>query len=109
MLLRAGLSALKTPHSYEESSININDPLSNELFREIAKDLPFAHHHHSKLVCRITGDIMDDNNPPMVLPNQNVYSLKGLEELAKKNNGLIVDPRGGQTYTLSDAKKLFIM
>lgn len=63
ILLRSGLSALKTPLSYDENSLNINDPLSNELFRELAKELPFAHHHHSKLVCKITGDIMDDNNP----------------------------------------------
>ena len=109
LVLRSGLSALKTPLSYNEKSFNINDPLCNETYQELAKDLPFAHHHHSKIVCRITGDIMDDNNPAMVLPNNNVYSLKGLEELAKKNKGVIVDPRTGQSFSLSDAKRVYIL
>ncbi|EFC43535.1 predicted protein [Naegleria gruberi] len=108
-LLKAGLSALKTPYSYDENSINVNDPLSHPLFKELAKDLPFAHHHHSKLVCSICGDIMDHLNPPLVFPNGNVYSQKGVAENMAKNNGTFVDPRDGKSFQEEDGKKLFIM
>ncbi|KAL9645540.1 hypothetical protein ABK040_000604 [Willaertia magna] len=107
IVLRCGLSALKIP--LDENTFNINDPLCNEKFQQLSEELPYSHHHHSKLVCRVTGQIMDDKNPAMILPNGNVYSLKGLEELVKRNKGIIIDPRGGEKYTLNDAKKLFIM
>ena len=29
----------------------------------------------SSIICRITGKIMDENNPPMMLPNGEVYCL----------------------------------
>lgn len=42
----------------------------------MAKDLPAAQHTHSTLVCRITGDIMNEDNPPYVLPSGYVYSKR---------------------------------
>jgi hypothetical protein len=42
--------------------------------RQLAEKLPFSHHITSCIVCRISGAIMDENNPPMVLPNGHVYS-----------------------------------
>ena len=44
--------------------------------RKLAADLPYSKHIHSKLVCHITHDLMNEHNPPMVLPNGMVYSLK---------------------------------
>ena len=36
----------------------------------------------SKLICRISGLRMDDQNRPMVLPNGSVYSLNALRDMA---------------------------
>ncbi|URE39551.1 macrophage erythroblast [Musa troglodytarum] len=71
--LQAGLTALKTPKE---------DPLSQEGFRKLAEPLPFSKLHHSKLVCYITKELMDHENPPLVLPNGYVYSTKAYHAYA---------------------------
>lgn len=78
------ISKVKCPHlkcvcgfrfCYEEGCTK-EDPLSQEIIRKLADPLPFAKHIHSKLVCYITKEPMNDNNPPLVLPNGYVYSTK---------------------------------
>lgn len=105
--LQAGLSALKTPFCYEEDCTK-EDPLSQEHFRKLASPLPFSKQHHSKLVCYISKELMDFDNPPLVLPNGYVYSTKALEEMAKKNEGKINCPRTGFTCNFSELVKAFI-
>lgn len=104
--LQAGLSALKNPLVYKEEHYNVNDPMCHENFQEIAKDLPFSFHVHSKLVCRLTGKLMDDRNPPMVLPNGNVYSLEAMEQMALRSDGIIEDPRTGERFEFTDRKSV---
>ncbi|KAJ7537745.1 hypothetical protein O6H91_11G020300 [Diphasiastrum complanatum] len=105
--LQAGLSALKTPFCYETGCTK-EDPLSNETFRQLAEPLPYAKHIHSKLVCYITKELMNEDNPPLVLPNGYVYSRKALEDMAKKHNGKITCPRTGDTCTFSELSKAYI-
>uniref|UniRef100_A0A5B6ZZY1 Macrophage erythroblast attacher n=1 Tax=Davidia involucrata TaxID=16924 RepID=A0A5B6ZZY1_DAVIN len=105
--LQAGLSALKTPFCYEDDCTK-EDPLSQESFRKLALPLPFSKQHHSKIVCYITKELMDTENPPLVLPNGYVYSTKALEEMAKKNNGKITCPRTGLVYNYSEVVKAYI-
>lgn len=62
---QAGLSALKTPQSLQDSCSR-EDPLHLAAFRTLAQELPFAKHVHSKLVCAVTREIIDEHNPPMV-------------------------------------------
>eukprot|EP00761_Pharyngomonas_kirbyi_P013613 gb/GECH01013642.1/.p1 GENE.gb/GECH01013642.1/~~gb/GECH01013642.1/.p1 ORF type:complete len:384 (+),score=108.61 gb/GECH01013642.1/:1-1152(+) len=107
--LQAGLYALKTPRIYEEEYFNVNDPLCHPNFQKLAHDLPFAHHNNSKLVCRISGERMDDDNYPMVLPNGNAYSRKAMEDMAAKNDGVIHDPRSGEEFLFEDLKKTYIV
>lgn len=107
LLLQLGIICLKTPLSFEKSEFNVNDPLCDPRFQILSKDLPWSMHTHTKLLCRITGKIMDDHNPPMVLPNGNVYSLKGLESICF--NGTITDPRSEEAYEFGECKKIFIM
>ncbi|XP_020573271.1 macrophage erythroblast attacher, partial [Phalaenopsis equestris] len=105
--LQAGLSALKTPFCYEEGCPK-EDPLSQDSFRKLAEPLPFSKQHHSKLVCYITREVMDSENPPLVLPNGYVYSTKALEEMAKKNNGSITCPRTGYVCSYTELVKAYI-
>jgi len=106
--LEAGLSALKTPMCSEVASKNSNCPTCNEQFHKIALALPCALHSHSRLVCRLTGEIMNEDNPPMVLPNGQAYSKKGLLEIANKNNGRVICPHSGVVYKLEELKKAYI-
>uniref|UniRef100_A0ACD5TZI4 Uncharacterized protein n=1 Tax=Avena sativa TaxID=4498 RepID=A0ACD5TZI4_AVESA len=105
--LQAGLTALKTPFCFEGNCPK-EDPLSLVGFRKLAEPLPFSKQHHSKLVCHITKELMDTENPPLVLPNGYVYSTKALDEMAKKNGGKITCPRTGETCNYTDLVKAFI-
>ncbi|KAL8518262.1 hypothetical protein ACS0TY_009578 [Phlomoides rotata] len=105
--LQAGLSALKTPFCYEDDCTK-EDPLSQESFRKLAQPLPYSKQHHSKLVCFITKELMDTENPPLVLPNGYVYSTKALEEMAKQNHGKITCPRTGLVCDYTEVVKAYI-
>lgn len=59
-----------------EDDCTKEDPLSQESFRKLAQPLPYSKQHHSKLVCYISKELMDTENPPLVLPNGYVYSTK---------------------------------
>ncbi|KAJ2358068.1 GID complex subunit containing RING finger motif, partial [Coemansia sp. RSA 2618] len=110
LLLQTGLSALKTPAciSDDPAEHNRNCPVcQTETLGKLAQDLPLSHHVNSNLVCRISGEKMDDNNPPMRLPNGYVYSCNALSDMAAKH-GKIKCPRTDQIYNMGDAKKLFV-
>lgn len=93
--LQAGLSALKTPQSLQDSCSR-EDPLHLSAFRKLAEGLPYAKHVHSKLVCAVTKEIIDEHNPPMVLPNGYVYSEKAVQQFVYSDDGKITCPRTGK-------------
>ncbi|XP_067935806.1 E3 ubiquitin-protein transferase MAEA-like [Watersipora subatra] len=107
--LQCGLSALKTPQCYKEGTKNTNCPVCSRNFNELAKEFPRSHCSHSKLVCSMSGEVLNEHNPPMALPNGHVYGTKALEEMAKENDGRITCPRTKRVFMLSDAEKVFIM
>lgn len=76
----------------------------------LAKEVPWSHHVNSTLICRVTGQTMNDDDPPLVLPNGQVYSASGLAELERASDirGQLVDPATGQTFALSRARKMFV-
>ncbi|KAI7901730.1 CTLH/CRA C-terminal to lish motif domain-containing protein [Cokeromyces recurvatus] len=107
--LQAGLSALKTPQCYEHENQNVNCPIcDNQTLGSLAEKLPLSHHVNSTIVCRISGKIMNEDNPPMLLPNGRVYSFDALQDMAMKFDGKIICPRTGDVYTMQDLKKVFI-
>ncbi|XP_051121791.1 protein MAEA homolog isoform X2 [Andrographis paniculata] len=105
--LQAGLSALKTPFCYEDDCTK-EDPLSQEGFRKLAQHLPYSKQHHSKMVCYISKELMDNENPPLVLPNGYTYSTKALEDMAKQNHGKITCPRTGLVCNYTDLIKAYV-
>ncbi|KAK4521943.1 uncharacterized protein ATC70_004482 [Mucor velutinosus] len=107
--LQAGLSALKTPQCYEHENQNVNCPIcDNQTLGSLAEKLPLSHHVNSTIVCRISGKIMNEDNPPMLLPNGRVYSFNALQDMAAKMDGKITCPRTGDVYTMDALKKVFI-
>lgn len=106
--LSAGLSALKTAQCYQDGNKNLNCPVCSETLGELAKALPLSHHVNSTIVCRITGEIMDEDNPPMALPNGMVYSAKALHDMAARGHGKVTCPRTLETYEDKEARKVYI-
>jgi len=74
------------------------DPLSQEGFRRLAAQLPFSKQHHSKLVCYITKELMDSENPPLVLPNGYVYSAKVTTVQFRRHTTLHLDRLANWNY-----------
>eukprot|EP01132_Coremiostelium_polycephalum_P002207 gene2207-2721_t len=106
--LQSGLSVLKTESCGEDDTLNINCPLCNQYFKSLAQPLPISLQSHSSLVCRITGEIMNEDNPPMVLPNGNVFSRNAMLEMSEKNNGKITCPRTGNEYRFDELRRAYI-
>uniref|UniRef100_A0A7S0DGV6 Uncharacterized protein n=2 Tax=Amorphochlora amoebiformis TaxID=1561963 RepID=A0A7S0DGV6_9EUKA len=126
--LQIGLEALKTHHCLtggeneekkrrkgvkkarsERSNTASHCPVCSKGMYGLAQDLPPSHRSHSCIVCRICGEVMDENNPPMALPNGNVYSKKAIDENSKLNHGDIVDPRSDDRFAKKKAKNVYIL
>ncbi|KDN47068.1 hypothetical protein RSAG8_03845, partial [Rhizoctonia solani AG-8 WAC10335] len=107
--LSAGLSSLKLPACYDPTQRNVDCPVCDtDGLGVLAKEVPWSHHVNSVIVCRITGKIMDGDNPPLCLPNGQVYSQRALEEQAAKNNGQVTCPKTGDVFSFQQTKKMFI-
>eukprot|EP00126_Sphaerothecum_destruens_P001976 Sdes_comp15423_c0_seq1m4316 len=107
--LQAGLSALKTRMCFQPENKTLNCPVCTPTMGQLAENLPFSHRIHSCLVCRISNRIMNEDNPPMVLPNGYVYSLSALTEMSKTHDGYVCCPRTKETYLFSELKKVFVV
>lgn len=108
-VLQAGLSALKTPHCYRRSGQrNPECPPCSPLLNDLARRLPYPHCSQSKLICPISGQALNEHNPPMMLPNGYIYGEESLKSMAS-TNGLIVCPKTKQEYRLDEALKVFVM
>ncbi|XP_065919491.1 E3 ubiquitin-protein transferase MAEA-like isoform X2 [Dysidea avara] len=107
--LQAGLSSLKTPHCGKSDQVDLRCPVCTEPLGELARPLPYSHCAQSHLICTLSGKVMDDNNPPMALPNGYVYGENALRVLATENNGSVICPKTNETFQFSEAKKVFIM
>jgi macrophage erythroblast attacher len=106
--LQAGLSALKTPQSLAPGC-GREDPLHLPSFRQLAAGLPSAKHVHSKLVCALSGEVMSEHNPPLVMPNGYVYSQAALEAMAAANGGKVKCPETGIEYDMTELRRAFVM
>ncbi|KAI9102804.1 CTLH/CRA C-terminal to lish motif domain-containing protein [Phlyctochytrium arcticum] len=110
MTLQAGLSALKTPMCYQSADQVINCPVcAGDTLGVLADQLPNAHHVNSCMVDRISGVVMAEDNPPLVLPNGYVYSSQSLKEMADANGGMMTCPRTKMQYHISTTRKAFIL
>jgi hypothetical protein len=53
---------------------NRDCPVCDPWLGKLAEEVPFSHHVISTIVCRLSGNIMDEDNAPMAFPNGYVYS-----------------------------------
>ncbi len=83
-------------------------PTCNPNVHPMAKTLPLSEKVVSRVICRYSGRPMTDSNPPLMLPNGNVYSTETVHKLAEVNDGRVIDPFTKDEYPLADAVKVFI-
>ena len=64
-------------HCYKEDLVqrNSNCPVCSRHLNDLAHPLPYAHCANSRLICTISGHSLNEHNPPMMLPNGNIYGL----------------------------------
>lgn len=88
---------------------NLDCPVCAPGTHGLAVSLAASHRTRSCLVCRLTGKVMSEDNPPVALPNGNVYSKLGLMSIAAQNKGKIVDPQTGQMFAPSQMRSVYIL
>ncbi|KAH9933054.1 CTLH/CRA C-terminal to lish motif domain-containing protein [Fomitopsis serialis] len=109
LAMYAGLASLKLPACYDPQTKNVDCPVCDPSLGKLAEEVPFSHHVNSTIVCRITGKIMNEDNMPMAFPNSGqVYSREALEDMAARNDGIVKDPKTGETCEFSALRRLFI-
>ena len=107
-ILSIGISILKTIFCSDSQFFKENCPTCSVSFQSLWKEVPFVHKTTTTLICRISGKVMDENNPPLVLPNGNIYSENALIQQATDNNGYVICPKTTTRYLLEKCKKVYI-
>ncbi|KAI0318509.1 CTLH/CRA C-terminal to lish motif domain-containing protein [Amylostereum chailletii] len=108
LALYGGLASLKLPSCYDHETKNPDCPVCDPWLGKLAEEVPFSHHVISTIVCRISGKIMNEDNPPMAFPNGSVYSRQALEDMASKNDGKVTCPHTLEECDFSKLRKVFI-
>ncbi|CAD8053646.1 unnamed protein product [Paramecium sonneborni] len=68
-------------------------PICNKYMQELSKDLLTIQKLGSTWIFRISGELMDENNPPIILPNNQVYSQKSLQQTNQQQNRQVQQSR----------------
>lgn len=107
--LEAGLSSLKTHQCYSNYHQSDSCPVCSVFLNSIAKRLPYSHCTQSQFICAASGDDINENNPPLMLPNGNVYGKRAISLLTNHVNDTITCPRTNQTFSKYDFKKVYFL
>uniref|UniRef100_A0A914Q2C3 RING-Gid-type domain-containing protein n=1 Tax=Panagrolaimus davidi TaxID=227884 RepID=A0A914Q2C3_9BILA len=102
--LQLGICAHKTPYCTENE--NSRCIVCKELF-DFSLGLPYAHINVSRLICPYNGELIDESNVPMMLPNGQVYGENSIHELTRGDE--IYDPHSDQHFALRDVKRVYIL
>lgn len=69
--MKCGISTLKTLYCSEKNYKNTSKcPICSNAIQKLSKELLMTQKLGSTWICRISEELMDENNPPMMLPNQ---------------------------------------
>ncbi|VDL82913.1 unnamed protein product [Nippostrongylus brasiliensis] len=77
--LQCGLSAYKTPHCSPGGVERC--PTCQPCAYALAEGLPYAHTVNSRLICSYSGEALNEENHPMMMPDGRVYGEKAIREL----------------------------
>ena len=106
--LSVGVSILQTLFCFDDQLFNESCPTCWKSFRGFKDKLPLVVRNNTILICKISGVIMDEHNPPMMLPNNFIYSEKALRKQANENNGKVKCPKTKNEYKFERCRKVYI-
>jgi hypothetical protein len=78
----AAPATLPDGHLKESLRKVLDCPCCSRALGPVAAHLPLARQLHTKIVCRLSGRVVDERNPPLMFPNGQVFSQDGLREAA---------------------------
>ena len=107
VFLRSGLTALKTPLCHRTDCLNDKCPTCQSKFQKLVEHIPYPHFTQGSLICRILRVVMDQNNPPMALPNGQVFSQQGIKKITK--GGKVQCPVTGNKFSEKKVIKLYMV
>ncbi|KAJ3447085.1 e3 ubiquitin-protein transferase maea [Anaeramoeba flamelloides] len=88
---------------------NTNCPICHPIVNKIAENYPRNLITHSLIICPLSGQIMTPDNPPMICPNGNAYSLDEMKKMAEQNNGIVTDIKTNEIFKFTQLKRAFIV
>lgn len=104
--LRAGIISIKTPLCEKDNKVR-TCPTCNSELQKLSKCVPYACHSQTSIICRILGTPIDEFNPPVVLPNGQLYSEQGVKKIMEGDK--IKCPVTGSVYSANQITRVFIV
>ncbi|SOV81249.1 conserved Plasmodium protein, unknown function [Plasmodium sp. gorilla clade G3] len=105
LLLKAGISVIKTDHCGKKTSTKC--PTCIKELKNTINKLPNIQKTKSFLVCPYTNEVMDENNPPFTTPTGYVFSEKAIS-LFLKSEETFECPITNEKYRMDEFSRLFI-
>jgi macrophage erythroblast attacher len=78
-------------------------------FAAVLPHVPHCRRSVSRLLCPVTREAMDENNPPVVLPNGRMYGRRTVQLLSSADHQQVLCPRTGELFRLADTRRAYIM
>lgn len=103
--LQCGLSAYKTPHCSPGGVEKC--PTCQPCAYALAEGLPYAHTVNSRLICSFSGEALNEENHPMMMPDGRVYGEKAIREL--QVDDMVRCPRTGNMVPIDHVLKLYVL
>ncbi|KAJ9116612.1 hypothetical protein QFC20_000545 [Naganishia adeliensis] len=89
---------------------NVDCPTCAPYVAVLAKEVAYSHHTNSSIVCRISGEVIGDENYALAFPNGYVYSHKALSQMAKETvGGIVTCPRTGEQCPFDQLRRVYIL
>lgn len=104
--LRCGFICLKSQLCEKDNRVK-NCPTCNNELQKLSKCVPYACHSQTSIICRILGTPIDEFNPPVVLPNGQLYSEQGVKKIMEDNK--FKCPVTGSVYSMNQISRVFIV
>lgn len=108
--LAAGVAALKTPFCSLPEHQAPSCPVCCGPIRGLATRLPSCQRSRSAVTCRLSGTLLDEDNPPLVLPSGHVYAEAAVLRLeAAHGGGAFRDPRTDDVVTMGSLRRAYFL
>ncbi|TNV74966.1 hypothetical protein FGO68_gene15013 [Halteria grandinella] len=104
--IKCGISTLKTQYCDQLKAIRC--PICTTEMQELSKELLTTQKLGSTWICRISGELMDENNPPMMLPNHQVYSQKALQQMSDQMKEEVYCPITKEKFKFNQCIRVYL-